>query len=540
MVKLLHRTLLITALLFAGVVTASANTLTATVASNQVTKAEVFQLRLTYDDKVDSNRINFSVLESHFFLGQPSFGSSLNYVNGKRSSRSEWTIALKAKQLGTVTIPPFTIDGVSSQPITIQVSQDKDLPKPNDLVTIQSQLDKAVLYPNESTKLKTRLIIKSDPRRLQDVKLEPPFGQAFSVEQVGQPNQYQTVINGVEATVVDQTFNVTALNSGDQTLNSLSFSATFVFGSNRSGTTKLLPVQIAPEKIHVEVKPKPNSTDDAWLPTTSLSLKQRWLDDQGNVVPQEQQPLQLNVGDSITRQLTLTIQGITAEHFPEIMLSYPDAVRHYSEKPLFKNLDNGQTQMTIQQVLIAQQAGSFDLPPVTVGWFNTQTESKEISKVDGLQLDIAPTETATITPVTPTPTAQSTEIIKDAGYWPYLAGMFALLWLTTLFWMLKTRTSTQSSSVLSTKPKSDLQALIDIIKSQDNLKVQYTVKQWLLSQKGKSAELELQILSELNIMAAAQYSHHPQQWCNTTLLSLIKKLDNLHDKSQNNSNLSKL
>ncbi|WP_194436543.1 BatD family protein [Vibrio fluminensis] len=516
-----------------------ANTLTATVSSNQVTKAEVFQLRLTYDDKIDSDRIDFSVLQNQFFLGQPSFGSSLNYVNGKRSSRSEWTIALKAKQLGTISIPSFSIDGASSQPIVIKVSQDKDLPKPSELVTIQAQLDKKSLYPNEATQLKTRLIIKSDPRRLQDVKISPPAGESFTVEQEGEPNQYQTIINGVEATVVDQTFKVIATQNGSHILNSLGFEATFVFGNNRSGTTKLLPVKIAPEQLAIDVKAKPADSDLVWLPTSKLTLSQQWLDDQGNPVSLIKQPLELKLGDSITRQLTLTIQGIEAENFPDISLIYPDAVRHYSEKPQFKTLDNGQTQMTIRQVLIAQHAGKAVLPPISIPWFDTQNDVAKQTQVDGVELNI---EAAAITanPEISAPINTTQQLVTQSGFWPYLTILFALLWLITLLWHVNSRNKNTAINTTTENHANEFKQVISTVESNDTVQIQYAVKHWLTTQKGKNDQIEQQILAELSMMATKQYSAHPDKWNNRKLVDLIKKLYKQRANNQNSNNLTKL
>ncbi len=533
MVKLSRRSQLILLTIAGWLIsfTANAGNLTATVSSNQVTKAEVFQLRLTYDAKVDSDSLNFAVLEQNFFLGQPSFGSSLNYVNGKRSSRSEWTIALKAKQLGTLTIPSFSIEGNQSQPINIQVSQDNDLPKPSELAQIQSQLEKKTLYPNESTQLKTRLIIKADPRRLQNVQISPPEGDGFTVKQVGQPNQYQTVINGLEATVVDQTFDITATQSGEQQLNSLGFSATFVFGSNRSGTTKLLPVKIAAESLSINVKPKPTDSNNAWLPTTELDLSQTWIDAQGNALDSNTQQLAVKVGDSITRQLTLTIQGIEAENFPNILVSYPQAVRQYAEKPQFTQLENGATQMTVQQVLIAQHQGNVSLPPVVVEWFNTQAEQKQLSQTSGLKLEIEAAAMGTPQPVVITKD-QARSSDSNSGIWPYLTALFATLWVLTLVWHIKSRINVMPAKHIGTEEDDLKTQLIEAVKSGDHAKTQFLATRWLKNQTHKSAATINEIHQELQAMAASQYGNQSPAWSNKTLIKLIHKLDKqTQDKS---------
>ena len=114
----------LTVALFALLITlvsplALATNVLATVSKNKVVKNEVFQLRIVVDKKVSSDALDFSSLEQDFYLGRPSFGSSVNIINGDRSTRSEWNITLAPQRLGVATIPAFTLDGASSKPIEI-------------------------------------------------------------------------------------------------------------------------------------------------------------------------------------------------------------------------------------------------------------------------------------------------------------------------------------------------------------------------------------------------------------------------------------
>ncbi|MBA5764388.1 BatD family protein [Vibrio sp. 404] len=517
---------------------AYAANLTATVSSNQVTKAEVFQLRVIYDEKVDSNSLDFSVLEPSFFLGQPSYSSALNFVNGKRSSRSEWTIALKPKNLGTLKIPAFTVEGSSSSPISIQVSQDTDLPDQDDLAVIQSQLVKAELYPNETTQLKTRLIIKTNPRRLQNVQILPPKNAELTIEESGQANQYQSVVNGIEATIVDQTFTITAQHSGSFVLNSVGFEATFVLGDNRTGTTKLLPIQIAPEQFTIDVSEKPQTTNDNWLPTPQLLLSQTWFDAQGKELSAIDQPTLIALGDSITRELSVNIQGIKAENFPDLSISYPDSVRQYAEKPRFETLDDGSTQMTVKQVLIAQRTGKTLLPAVSIEWFNTLTTDFQTSQLDGIELMVEPASEALNIPLQPTITAAPNNNEQGFQFWPYLTALFAILWLATLTWHMKTR---HKLDVPKAEPKNnELESLLNAISNNEIAQTQYFAKLWLTHNRDKDPTIAKQIDHELQQMVSSQFGGNHVEWNNKTLRQLIKKLSRCRSTNENSATLSKL
>ncbi|MCE7631027.1 BatD family protein, partial [Vibrio fluvialis] len=175
----------------------------ASVSKNKVAKNEVFQLTVVSDQKASGDDIDFSVLDKDFFMSRPSFSSSVNIINGSRSNRSEWTVSLAANRLGVVTIPSFELNGARTQPIALQVTQDEQAPNSDDLVEVRSQLSRSTLYPSESALFKARLIIKADPRRLQDPKIAPPSVDGMELKAASEPNQYQTVMDGIQVTVVD-------------------------------------------------------------------------------------------------------------------------------------------------------------------------------------------------------------------------------------------------------------------------------------------------------------------------------------------------
>ncbi|ENY6169580.1 BatD family protein [Vibrio fluvialis] len=379
----------------------------ASVSKNKVAKNEVFQLTVVSDQKASGDDIDFSVLDKDFFMSRPSFSSSVNIINGSRSNRSEWTVSLAANRLGVVTIPSFELNGARTQPIALQVTQDEQAPNSDDLVEVRSQLSRSTLYPSESALFKARLIIKADPRRLQDPKIAPPS------------------VDGMELKAASE--------AGDFTLTEPSFKGALIYGSSYSGSTRIVPLQTTPKTYTLHVDPKPADYQGAWLPTSKLTLSEQWLDSQGKAISGRH--FATKVGDSITREVTVQVTGLTQEQLPNISLSYPDSVRVYDEKPQFATLDNGDVAMTLKQVLIPRQSGEIALPKVTMQWWDTVTKAQKNTTADGLTLSVAAGDPGTVTASTPlpaTPAQVQTITVNDAGFWPYLTALFALLWLATL------------------------------------------------------------------------------------------------------------
>jgi len=503
-----------------------------TVSKNKVVKNEVFQLRIVADEKVSSDDLDLKILENDFYVGRPSFGTSLNIINGKRTTRSEWNVSLAAQRLGNAEIPAFSLNGANSEPITIQVSVDADEPKVADLIELQNSLDKQQLYPNESAILKTRLIIKADPRRLQNPNILPPRAEGLTLDAIGEPNQYQSVLDGVEVTMLEQDYRVTADKAGNFTLWGIGFKGSVVYGSNRTGTTKLVSANTAPKEFTMKVNPIPDNYQGNWLPASSLSLSQRWSDSDGNAIIND--TLETKVGDSISREITLDIQGVTSERFPDININYPKSVRVYQEKPQFSQLANGSTRMTLTQVIIPQQQGEITLNDVQINWWNSQKEKQVSSKIEGITLNVNPgdlvnnTEPALLN--TPIPAAE-TVVVKDSGFWPYLTALFAALWLISTVLLVKRKKPSVQSPTINSSEQEGTVALILAIESGDSVRAGYLAKEWILQTSIPDKALKMQIDTQLQAMQASRYSTKALNWDSGQLISLIKQADRHSRKS---------
>ncbi|QXX09453.1 BatD family protein [Vibrio neptunius] len=502
----------------------------ASVSKNKVVKNEVFQLRVVVDEKVSSDDIDFSGLDQDFYVGRPSFSSSINIVNGNRSTRSEWNLTLAAQTLGVAKIPAFTVNGASSKPIAIQVTMDRDEPKVSDLVELRSSLDKTTLYPNESASLQTRLIIKADPRRLQNPNVVPPRVDGLTLTQIGEPNQYQSVLGGVEVTVLDQNYLITADQPGEYTLTSAAFKGSVVYGNDRTGTTKLISVDTPVKTFDIKVEDKPAGYTGVWLPTSELNLAQTWTSADGENIASSSTP-QAKVGDSITRELTLDIKGLSSDRFPNLKITYPQGIRVYEEKPQFAQLDNGFTRMTLKQVLIPQQTGKVDLPEVNLNWWDSQNKQQKTARLGGLSLDVSPGESLNIpVPASPytAPADVKTVTVSDPGIWPYLTGLFALLWaISTVLWLTKRPQTIESDNRQINVPLKSSDALIAALKAGDHFKAQHCASKWLAEAQINDPSLVNEIQNELDEMQKCHFSQQETGWNAAKLLKLINKVDKM-------------
>lgn len=524
---------------------------TASVSQTRLSTNEVFNLQVAYMGAAHREDFDPSALDKDFTQGSVQFGSSRYSINGKVTLRSEWNISLATNKSGEVIIPSFDINGVKTDPITLHVSNDPSTPKQSDLISFDDSISKTTLYPKEMATFTSRLLVKTDPRGLQNTKLTPPSGDGLSIDPIGQPNQYQKIINGIETTVVEQDYRVTAEQSGTHKLIPTRLQASVISISRTTGTRRIVPVDVQSDPITLTVKEKPTSYQGAWLPTQSLTLQQAWQDSEGNMLDSST-AIEATVGQPITRILALVVQDMSAESLPDIKIDYPKSVRVYSEKPKFGQDKSGNTVMTLKQVIMPKKSGDITLPSVSVPWWNSKTNQAETAKVNGVTLKAKvdenapqPSQTPNVQPENTTNTAKSDKTAEpqvapesnstNASFWPYTTALFAVLWFITLALLIQQKRKQPQTPTEETTPiKAQSNNFSEAVKSKDGAKIQSAFAQWQAQHSNITDDLKHSIQSEINGLMASLYGPQQQDYDIQTLLKLIKQAEKQSRKTKSN------
>ena len=531
---------------------ALAATAVASVSQNSVTKDQVFLLRVATDEKVSSDALDLTAIQQGFYVGTPSFGSSMRIVNGSRSVSSEWNISLAPLRLGKVQIPSFDIEGAKTKPITINVAVNKAAPTQHDMAEFKLNLSKDSLYPQEVAELDVKLIIKADPRRLQDPKIAPPSSPGLDVEPIGESKQFQDVLNGQEVTVVQQSFRISSQKSGQFKLNGPKLTGAVVYSTNNSSTTRLFQLDTPVETLDLTVKEVPKGYQGEWLPTSNFKLIQQWSDSQGNELENNNgleghnQTIEMEAGDSLTRTITMTASNLTQHQLPKLNITYPKSVRVYEEKPQFGTTQSGDAVVVYKQVLIPKEAGEISLPEVSQAWFNTDSQSEKTSKALGLELAVKASDRATSStpPVTAPPAQQvspTVVTVDSPGFWPYLTALFAALWLissVTAFYFWSRRGVTTKPTHTVERQSDTAKALIEALKTKDGVVTRTLFDQWKAETPDLSDETLEAVEAELNKLNQSLYgeanSTNPS-WNPTEAIKAVKKPKRLSSKTRKNT-----
>lgn len=415
---------------------------------DQIGNGETVQLTLTKDSRGGGDP-DLSALESDFDVLSTSSATGMQIVNGRVTSSRRLELTLAPRRGGTLQIPPIEWDGESSQALTLVVggrASSAGGTAANQHLFMRSSLDPEQPYVQQSTVLTVRLYTDQP---LYQASLAPPSGEGILVESYGQDVKTQTTLNGRRYDVVQRQYLLTPQRSGKLTLSGAILDAQMpgrssgLFGGM---VTQTQPIRLRAEALELDVRPRPPEwTGSVWLPAQSLTLTEEWQPDDDRI----------RAGEPITRTLKLTAVGATGAQLPDLSaaLSLPEGVKAYPDQSELHTAEqDGQpVGSRVQNIaLIADRAGSIELPALTVSWWDTRTQRQREATLPARSLTVLPgagasqaaaaaaAEPQAAAPVAagaadtaPQPLATDLPPLQTVRFWRWLSLALGLAWLAT-------------------------------------------------------------------------------------------------------------
>ncbi len=441
---------LLSPLMFVASVNAQVTQLSSSVDRNNILLDESFRLTIVAAGSAARDAIDFSALQTNFRISQPSFSQSTQIINGSMSRTVTWTVDLYPKQIGSFTIASLAIDGKSSNEFTVRV-----LPvdtasgeQPREFY-VTSNIDNQTVYLQQQILYTVKIHLARDIQRGQ---LTQPDLVGAIVEQIGEDEDYQEIIDGVRYRIIERKYAIIPQASGNYIVAGPIFEAEVPTNSRRSfanfGRSKSISRR-APD-INIAVLPIPDNYNDTWLPSELVEIIEQW---QGNTDP-------YMVGEPVTRTITLTALGLTKEQLPTINLPYHPSFKVYPEQPTLATVERNNkliAQGVFNSAIIPEQAGSFVLPEARIPWFNVNTGETEFAILPARSIEVvskpsnaeAIEQTATASNLqennTPRSQAEQADLpmqLRTMNWLHYLLIASNLLTLLALyvFWLMKSGT----------------------------------------------------------------------------------------------------
>jgi hypothetical protein len=139
-------------------------------------------------------------------------------------------------------------------------------------------------------------------------------------------------------------------------------------------------VVVESEPLVLDVRPRPEASGTAWwLPARDVSLREQW----------EPDPAEVHVGEALTRQITLRVEGAGASQLPTLATPEPEGVKLYAETPETSETETGSVRVQAITV-IPTQPGRLELPSIEVAWWDTKSDTPQLATLGARTLEVLP------------------------------------------------------------------------------------------------------------------------------------------------------
>ncbi len=170
----------------------------------------------------------------------------------------------------------------------------------------------------------------------------------------------------------------------------------FAFFPHRAGTAEIPPIRLRfPEKVGITeplasetvtvtaVMPEGAEGLSTLVSTTEFEVKESW----------SPQPADARVGDAFKRTVTMKAESVLGMGFPPLPVRDIDGLGIYTGDPLVRDTSNrgefsGERSQTITYV--CEREGAFEIPAMTVPWFDLSLKDLKRIELPGHQFAVAP------------------------------------------------------------------------------------------------------------------------------------------------------
>ena len=342
-------------------------------------------------------RVDTSALKDFELLSQGS-SSQRSWVNGDSEHKVIYQFRLAPLGTGTLVIPPLTVsrDGEAryTQAITIQAAEAEQGPGQARPLFAKALVSRTELVVGEqflyTFEFHTAL-------RIVGGKLDRPSFTGFSVKELKERSRRTEVVNGVEYAVTGIHYLLTPAGAGTHEIEPAQLSAQVLMprrGSDsfdslfndsffNQGQTRSLRITSNP--VNLRVSPLPPLSGD--LPFSGLV-------GEFNLTAQVDKT-QLTAGESVTLSLTLEGRGnIMDAQIPALALDQ-DSFKVYEDSPVEEigvDAKGLAGKKVFKRALVPLKAGTLQIPPVKLSYFNTLDRQYQTLVTDLFLLEVAPSQ----------------------------------------------------------------------------------------------------------------------------------------------------
>ena len=388
---------------------------------NTVYSGETVTLHITATGDDRGIQPDLAPLSRSFDVLGTGSSSQTQIINGKRSDKHEWMIELAPLVEGEVTVPAIMVGNKQTTPLMLSVSEPSAMDntvqsgqavQTGQDIFIRSEVNAAQndLYVQQQIFYTTRMYYRIP---LIDGSFSIPDVENAVVEQLGDDQQFQTVIDGQNYNVVERHYAIFPERSGKLIIGPTVFSGHMesqtpqrpgiagiggiddrmqqmlsqmgvddsLFNSSFFGSAGK-QVRLRSDEIIVDIKPRPDGyTGTTWLPTPELILQDSWT----GSLPE------IHAGEPVTRTLIIEARGLEAAQLPAIKQTESNNLRIYPEQPELSNYSDGSWIIGRSEqgfTYVATEAGKLTLPEIRIDWWDTVNKEQKSTVLPAQEITV--------------------------------------------------------------------------------------------------------------------------------------------------------
>jgi hypothetical protein len=370
---------------------------------NHVSLGDTVTLNIQSNDSVGTP--DLSPLQKDFEVLGTSRSSSMQIVNGKRTSTSRLGIALKPKHAGALTIPALDVGGGSTRPLTLQVgaAPSGGTGKIGDPVFMEATVLSSSPWVGQQTVYTVRLYYLPGV----DGALGDPSVDGARLIQLDRDRRYVTQRDGYTYKVIERSWALIPQRSGSIRVRGPEFQGRQLGTTNPNtwfnDPNALLnaplhgfgaPVHALAPTATIDARAAPANSGKPWLPARDVQVKLSGLPASGEV----------DASAPLTLTLSISASGVPADALPEPELPSIAGARVYPDQPRDSTDDSGQWlhgTRTRSFAIVPDRNGALTIPAITLDWWNVEQNRVEQATVPAHTLKVSGVAPGTATPVAP-------------------------------------------------------------------------------------------------------------------------------------------
>lgn len=503
--------------------------LVASVDRARLNSGETVELTLESNDVTQFGKPDLTPLEPLFEVRGTRQVNQLNTLSGDNRATTRWIVTLLPLQNGSVEIPPLTLGDAQSQPITVQVvaSESQNNPSKQAAVFIDASLDQTSVYVQAQAILTLR--IYHSVSLYDDSSLPPLQIPDTRIEQLGESRTYEKDINGVRHGVIEMRYAIYPQHSGELIIPGQIFNAALVDAQPAKDASTLAPksgklMRVSSGELLLTVKAKPITypADLPWLPARSLSLSESW----------SPEPEHVQVGDSLTRSLKVTAEGLSSSQLPPLPGTEVSGLRRYPDQPVLGNQNSERGLVGSREdreALVPSRSGSIELPSVEVVWWNTFEDHLEHTSLPARTLQVAANPSLMVD--TPAGTAPTNATADSETLWRWQLSTLILACTTLLgfglWWRARWQPAILRAAQTGPSPRTVLDDLKRACQANDPHATRQALDAWARQQPETLADMAARFVplsDALDGLNGALYSETGQHWQGEELWRVIRTI----------------